>query len=90
MTQRSTSPTSRIESPNEWPLRAADEILPTEVAQELLATAEKHHVRFPIPDGFLGLGEWLRRPLFVMAGADGAMQSAAIWVVLALVAAALF
>lgn len=42
--------------------------------------AELHHARIPIPSAFcFGLGEWLRRPFFVMADAEGAITLAAIW-----------
>ncbi|MGQ4582483.1 hypothetical protein [Lysobacter sp. F60174L2] len=74
-------------APTEGPPYGYDEILPTEIAQELLAVAEKHYVRIPIPDGSSGLGEWLRRPFFVAAGADGVMQATVIWIVLAVVVA---
>lgn len=80
-------PDAMAEAPAGRLTASADEILPTEIAQELLASAEKHYVRLPIPDGSSGIGEWLRRPFFVVAGASGAMEAAAIWCALAVVAA---
>ena len=83
------TPPISAKPPSQRPSGGADEMLPTEIAQALLASAEMHYTRIPLPDGSSGLGEWLRRPIFVMAGAEGAMQGAVIWVVLAVVAAAL-
>lgn len=83
------TPTASPKPPSRHPSGGADEILPTEIAQALLASAEMHYTRIPLLGGSSGIGEWLRRPIFVLAGAEGALQAAVVWIVLAVVAAVL-
>lgn len=83
------TPATSSKPPSQQPSGGADEILPTEIAQALLASAEMHYTRIPLPGGSSGIGEWLRRPIFVLAGAEGAMQAVVVWIVLAVVAAVL-
>ena len=54
--------------------------LPTELAKEIFSAAEAYHVKFGISstDRF-GLAELLRRPFFLLAGAEGAFASALKW-----------
>lgn len=66
------------------------DVLPSELVHEVMSAAEQHHAGVPISSAFFfGLGEWLRRPIFVMAGAEGAVTLAAVWVAVITVLAAI-
>src|SRR5688572_16520810 len=56
------------------------EVLPSELTREVIAMAELHHARIQIPSAFLfGLGEWFRRPFFVLAGGEEVVRLTMIW-----------